>query len=108
MKTKLMLAVATALVLFNVGQLLNNSFSHRLHVDAIPNEETALAVGRAILMATLGDITYEDEPFHAFFDNRNKQWTVSSGWPDNPNLIGTVGAVVLRMSDGKVLGFIIA
>ena len=105
MSKRILIFAMVALLSLNLAQLLYCSYAHRLTGDVVPDEETAIAVGSAILLATHRDFICEEEPFGVSYNKRKNAWVVHSGWPDNPNLVGTVVAVLIRKSDGKVLGF---
>ena len=107
MKSKIMISLIIALTVLNLAQFLYTTSFRRLYTDAIPDEETALAVGEAVLLASpYKEMIYEGEPFLVFFDKLKKHWIVYGGWPNDPNLVGIVAGVELRMSDGKVMGFL--
>ena len=104
MKRKVTIAIILALIILNIGQFTCNNLMNKLFTDAIPDEETAVIVGKAVLIATYGeDMILSQEPFHARYDERKKYWVVSGTWPDNPNLVGGIGTVFIRKSDGKVI-----
>ena len=105
MNKKILIFAMVALLSLNLAQLPLCSYAHRRIGDIIPDEETAIAVGSAILLATHRDFVCEEEPFGVVYYKRKNAWVVHSGWPDNPNLVGTVVAVLIRKSDGKILGF---
>ena len=103
MKNKCLVIAIIVLALLNVTQLLYNKYAHRLTVDAIPDEKTAISVGRAILLSTYGDMILGQEPLNVFYNSRKNCWIVSGNWPDDPNLVGGVGSITIRKRDGKVL-----
>ena len=99
-----MRVVIVALALLNIVQFFCSNYSHGLFTEAIPNEEAAIAVGRAVLVAAYGeDMIMNQEPFRARYDERKKCWIVTGTWPDNKNLVGGLGVVYIRKSDGKVI-----
>jgi len=104
MKKGLSIAAIIALVLLNVVQYMCYNYPYKLVAEAIPDEETAIAVGKAVLIATYDkDMIMNQEPFSARYDEQKKYWVVTGTWPDNPNLVGGLGAVCIRKSDGKVV-----
>ena len=105
MNKRILIFAMVALLSLNIAQLPFFSYSHRLIGDIIPDEETAIAVGSAILLATHRDFVLEEEPFGVSYYKRKNAWVVYSGWPDDTEMVGTVVAVLIRKSDGKVLGF---
>jgi len=105
MNKRILIFAMVALLSLHLAQLPIFSYHHLLIGDFIPDEETAIAVGSAILLATHRDFVNEEDSFSAFYYKRKNAWVVHRVWPDNPNLVGTVVAVLIRKSDGKVLGF---
>lgn len=104
MKDNLYKIAIVILLLLNVAQFLFNNYAHRLPIDAIPDEETAMVVGKAVLEAVCGkDMILNQGPFNARYDERKKYWVVSGTWPDDPNLVGGLSYIFLRKSDGKIL-----
>ena len=77
---------------------------NRLFTDAISDEKTAIAVGRAVLLSAFGDMILSQEPLGAFYNARKKCWVVYGNWPENPDLVGGVGSVTIRKRDGKIMG----
>jgi len=104
MRKKVITVVIITLAMLNIAQLISNIAVHRISTDAIPDEETALAVGRAILSSVLGEeAVLLNEPFSVGYLDTHKQYWAVAGF-NNPEYLGVPPSITIRKSDGKVLG----
>ena len=108
-KMALLLFVVAALVAGNIYQLASNS--SRLYAHAVPNEETALAIARAILNASHWEGVFDlpsgsySISLSAQLDRRKGVWIVTGEWPEVPEgylKLGVLPEVSIRMRDGMI------
>ena len=100
---KIVILAIIILLLLNIGQLLYSSFSNRLYIVAVPNEETAIEVGKAVLMAKYGEGILNQEPFSVRYTRILGYWTVSGTRSDGASLEGRVVSVTISKNDGRIL-----
>jgi len=94
------ITIVSVLFLMNIFQFAWNQFAYRLFTDAIPNEEVALEVGKAILVGAFGEGVLND-PIEAIYNPSKKIWVVRQS-PEG-GYLGSVPVVVIRQHDGKIL-----
>ena len=101
MKKEFVVIIIVALALLNLFQLGWNLFTHRLPWDAIPNEEAALVVGKALLASVYGGESELDRKITVTYDERREAWIIVAHLPDG--YVGATPGIVFRKSDGKIL-----
>jgi len=94
----LIIAVLTLLNLIQLGWSL---LSNRLPWDAIPTEEAALEVGKALLVSVYGEGVLDSGPVTVMYDTKRNAWFVGISLPEN--YVGGSAAILFRKSDGKIL-----
>jgi len=104
-KTKLVVIIIFLLFL-NIFQFAWNHIEYRKYATAVPDEQTAIEIGKAILVATFGDGMLEGEPFEAVYIPNRKAWWVASPLPYNA--VGGTPQVIIRERDAKVLSLSIS
>jgi len=102
-KVKILYVIIACLVAINVFQFVLYNMRHMLFTDAVPDEETALVIAKAVLSSAYGKHVLNQEPFAVTYICEGKYWYVCGNWPDDPNLVGGVASVNIRKSDGKIL-----
>jgi hypothetical protein len=101
---KILIAAIVVFAALNAVQLLYSSFSDRLFLDAVPDEQTAIEVGRAVLLAAYGEeVILNQEPFSARYNPFRGHWAVSGTRPDAPDIERGIGSVLIRKNDGRIL-----
>ena len=103
-KMVILCCIIVFLLFGNGFQFVWNNYANRLPVDAVPNEVTALEIGKAVLMSvSLGyDVdTLDERSFDVTFNNRQNVWIITSSLPDG--YLGGVSEIIIRKSDGKII-----
>ena len=89
-------------LLWNLFQIVWDHVLYPLDREAVPDERTALEIGKAVLRVEyLVDI--DDISFEVCYLVSKKAWYISEQM--KTNRVGGAGGVVIRKCDGKVLGF---
>ena len=99
MKKALIIAIVF-LLLLNVFQFIWHNTAHRLFTDIVANEQTALEIGRAVLVALYGE-EIRAEPLEVNYNSNKKQWRVAA--ISTKDMVGGPAAVYIRQHDGKVM-----
>jgi len=102
MKNKIFILVIILLLIGNVLQFSLAHYKNRLFTDVIPDEQTALIVGQAILVAVYGE-GIKNENLEVSFDEKNDIWIVGTELKEG--YVGGPVVVYFRKCDGKVMGF---
>ena len=100
---KLMIIAIILLAALNVGQLLYNTFSDRLVIVAIPSDETAVEVGKAVLLARYGEAVLSQEPFTVRYNRFFGYWVVSGTRSDDFSDERGIFSVSIHKNDGRVM-----
>ena len=99
-KRRIILYCVIAILLAgNIFQFAWNNTS--LSVDAVPDEETALKIAEAVLVAAYGDEVLLESSVYVRLDKSETVWIVS-GYPPPLTLDGGFD-ILIRKSDGKIL-----
>ena len=101
MKKIYVIMIIVILFLANIFQFTFNQFAYKLYRDAVPTEEVALEVGKAILKGANYGSGEGDDLFEVFYDQSKKVWIVYATLPEGS--IGSIPAIVIRKHDGKIL-----
>jgi hypothetical protein len=79
--------------------------------DAVPNEETALKIAKAVIVAAYGEeLMLLHEPYRVKFNESIQTWVVigaiplPDGWDiEGPPPLGSAPEITIRKSDGKIM-----
>ena len=101
MKTAILCSLIVILAVGNIFQLAWNHFAYKLSRDAVPTEEVALEVGKAVLVGVYGESVLRAAPFDVFYDKNRKAWIIIGTLPEG--YVGGVPEITVRKSDGRIL-----
>jgi len=73
-------------------------------MDAVPDEETAISIGRAVLLSAFGESDFNQDPLNVYYNEGKKSWEVSGYVHEGWDWLSGPGLVFIRKSDGKILG----
>ena len=101
---KIAITIIIVLVLLNFFQLGWNYLERNPAWDAIPTEEAALEVGKALINSIYGKGEF-DYDFSVTYDEKRNAWYVCVILPDDNGLlrVGATAGVLFRRSDAKIL-----
>ena len=104
MKKKVAISIIIVLVLLNFLQLGWSYLESKPAWDAIPTEEAALEVGKALISSIYGNSEF-DYDYTVTYDEKRNAWYVLMIRTDNDGLfrVGATAGVLFRRSDGKIL-----
>ena len=104
MKTKIAISIIIVLVLINLLQFGWKYLDSKPSWDAIPTEEAALEVGKALINAIYGKSEF-DYDYSVTYDEKRNAWYVLMIRTDNDGLfrVGATAGVLFRRIDGKIL-----
>jgi len=98
MKNKILyISILIFLLLLNIFQFVWEHMAYRLFTDAVPDEQTALKIGGAVLAA----VYYIEPDLKVDYDPKRKIWAVYYTAPEDS--LGGSATVVIRKRDGKIL-----
>jgi len=89
------------LLLVNVFQFIWGIYGIPFSANAVPDEEIALKIAEAVLVAAYGDAVLLDRPFVTSKPQLGNIWHVTGTLPDG--FMGVTYEVIIRRHDGKVL-----
>ena len=92
--------IIAILLASNIFQFAWNN-TNPLSVDAVPDEETALKIAKAVLASAYGDNVLSNGPLNVFFDESIQVWYVYGSLPEG--YVGGVPEITIQKSDGKIL-----
>ena len=95
--------IIAVLVAANIAQFLLNN--NPLFTDAVPNEETALIIAEAVLVAAYGDYVLFTKPYSITYNESKKAWIITGNLPEPEGglMCGGVPEIVIRKRDGKIM-----
>ena len=104
MNTKITFFIIIVLILLNLFQLARNCLESKPAWDAIPTEEAALEVGKALINSVYGKSEFYYD-FTVTYDEKRNAWYICEIPQDNDGLfhVGATAGVLFRRSDGKIL-----
>lgn|GEM_PF-5687225 len=88
------------LLILNIFQFAWGHFAYKLFADAVPTEEIALEIGKAVLTGVCGEGIL-NEAFEVVYDRYKKSWVVYQLPPEGA--LGGIHKIIIRKHDGKVL-----
>jgi len=101
MKKKYIIILIVVLALLNIFQLIWTLFSYPLFTDAVPDEETAIAIAIAVLPNMYGQGVLKQESYLARYNSIGGYWEVfGTGIPGH---FSGAPEIRIRKSDGKIL-----
>jgi len=106
MKKKMIVLCIAVIVLLaaNIFQFTWNKYANRLWKDAVPNEETALQIGSAVIEAMYGKDFSGQRTYGVKYDDKKKVWYV---WVQIQEDIGPPAGILpevtIRQHDGKIM-----
>jgi len=106
MKNKVTISIIIVLILVNIFQLIWNYLESKPAWNAIPTEEAALEVGKALINSVYGKSIYDDYDYTVIYCEKRDAWYVSKSLQYNNNtliIVGAASGVLFRRSDGKLL-----
>jgi hypothetical protein len=99
MKKKRVIAIVVILSLVNLFQLSWNQYAYKLFQDAVPTEEVAIEVGKAVLAGAYGEGILELATFEVN-EYSDKAWIVYGNLGKG---LGSWPVTIIRKNDGKIL-----
>jgi len=100
-KKAYLILIIIILLLVNAFQFAWKIFAYRLPWYAIPTEEAALEVGKALLVSVYGEGVLDSAPFEVSYDKKRKAWIICGTLPEG--YVGNTPGIIFRKHDGKII-----
>ena len=101
MKKMMVITIIVVLILLNALQFTWNHLAYRLFTDVVPDEKTALAIGKAVINATYG-VDTDMGSLEVGYLPQKKAWLVGT-MPPPEGYVGGVIQILIRKRDGKII-----
>ena len=113
--------VVVIILLLALGNLLQFVLNYsNLHIDVVPDEDTAINIAKVVLVANYGQDHLSlstsagdlERTFEVTYNQVRRAWVVTSHIPEPPDesniaaIMGLIPEVTIRKSDGRIMSIV--